>query len=223
MISESETLRPKQLTRFLFWSIVLAISTYFYFDNAVAYLFGYRNERFGDSFFHNQVWFVAHIIGATCSLFLGPIQFWKVVRSRFLRYHRIAGKIYIAGSLLAGITALRLSVINDCVGCRYSLLLLSLFFLLTTSAAWYAIRKKNILVHQQFMVRSYTCALAFVFVRLYQIIPMDFLFGAIENPDTRAVVIEWIFSFMPLFLVEIVMIWLPSLAKTNSLQTEGRR
>jgi uncharacterized membrane protein len=204
-------MKPRQIVTVVFWATILILSGYFYFENAVAYLFGYRNERFGDSFFRNQFWFAAHIIGASCSLFLGPIQFWKNIRTRYLRYHRIAGKIYIIGSLVAGASGLRLSLLNDCVGCRYSLFLLSLFYIFTTSAAWYSITRKNILAHQQFMVRSYTCALAFVFVRLYQIIPMDFLFGAIENPDTKGVVIEWIFSFMPLFVVEIAMIWLPSL------------
>jgi len=211
MIVPSDNIRARQFLRFLFWATILTLSGYFYLDNVVAYWFGYRNERFGDSFFNNQFWFVAHIVGATCSLFLGPIQFWKIIRARYLRYHRIAGKIYIFGSLVAGVSSLRLSLLNDCVGCRYSLFLLSLFFIFTTSAAWYSITKKNILAHQQFMVRSYTCALAFVFVRLYQIIPMDFVFGAIENPDTKGVVIEWVFSFMPLFAVEIVMNWIPSI------------
>ncbi len=151
-------MKPRQFVTFVFWASILMLSGYFYFENAVAYLFGYRNERFGDSFFRNQFWFVAHMIGASCSLFRVPIQFWKNIRTRYLRYHRIAGKIYIIGSLVAEASALRLSLLNDCVGCRYSLFLLSLFFIFTTSAAWYSISRKNILAHQQFMVRSYKCA-----------------------------------------------------------------
>ena len=72
------------------------------------------------------------------------------------------GKVYIVGSLIAGLSALRLSLINDCHACRYSLLLLSVLLLFFTSAAYYSIRKYNIEAHKQFMIRSYVCALAFV-------------------------------------------------------------
>ncbi len=192
---------------FIFWTVLILLSASFYFDNAVAYLFGYRNERFVD----NQFWFVAHILGATCSLFLGPIQFWKSIRTKYIKYHRLAGKIYIIGTLIAAVSAFRLALIFDCVGCRFSLVPLSVLLFITTAMAWYSIRKKNIIAHKQFMVRSYTCALAFVFVRLYQVIPMGFLFGIIEDTNVRSVVIEWLFSFMPIILVEIFMIWIPSL------------
>lgn len=198
------------------WIAIIFLSLYFYFDNAIAYLYGYKSDRFGTTFFHNQVWFVAHIIGATFSIFLGPVQFWKFIRKKYIRYHRIAGKLYILGSLVAGLSALRLSLINDCTGCRYPLFILSLLFILTTAMAWYAVKKRNILAHRQFMARSYTCALAFVFVRLYQVLPINFFFSAIEDPSVRRTVNEWFFSFVPLLLVEIWMAWIPSLQQHKS-------
>lgn len=205
-----------QVRKFIFWTVLIAFSFGFYFENAIVYLFGYRNDRFTG----NEFWFVAHILAASFSLFLGPVQFWKSIRTKYSRYHRIAGKIYIIGSLVAGVSALRLSLIFSCVGCRFSLMPLSILFILTTSLAWYAITQKNITAHQQFMVRSYTCALAFVFVRLYQVIPMDFLFGVIEEPKIKSVVIEWMFSILPLIIVEIFIIWIPSVRKFNSLHNK---
>jgi uncharacterized membrane protein len=197
----------------IFWGALILLSVYFYFDNAIVYFFGYRNPRFSE----NQFWFILHIAGATCSLFLGPIQFWKFIRTRYIRFHRIAGKIYIIGSLAAAVSAFRLALSFDCVGCRYSLIPLSILFFLTTSLAWYAIKQKNIIAHKQFMVRSYVCALAFVFVRLYQVLPLDFIFQPITNDDVFAVVVEWTFSILPLILVEIVMIWIPSVRKSQSI------
>lgn len=199
----------------IFWTLLIGVSLYFYYDNAIAYLFGYRSERFGETLFENQIWFVAHIVGATFSLFLGPVQFWKIFRNKYMGYHRFAGKLYIIGSLIAGISSLRLSLINDCVGCRYSLFILSVLFLLSTYLAWYAIKQRNITAHKQFMVRSYVCALAFVFVRLNQIIPLNFLFDAIEDPAIRRTVNEWMFSFAPIILAEIFMVWLPSVRRNK--------
>lgn len=197
---------------FTFWAVLILLSAGFYFENAVVYLFGYRNPRFAD----NQFWFIAHIVGATCSLFLGPIQFWKSIRTKYLKFHRLSGKIYIIGTLIAAISALRLALVFDCVGCRFSLIPLSTLLFITTTLAWYAIKQRNIVAHRQFMVRSYTCALAFVFVRLYQVIPMDSLFGIIEDQGVRVVVVEWMFSILPLILVEIAMIWIPSIKSSPS-------
>lgn len=212
-------MKSKKVLLAVFWTIILLLSAWFYFDNAVAYLFGYRNPRFGESLFTNQVWFVAHVLGATCSMFLGPVQFWKSFRIKYIKLHRLLGKIYIIGSLVAAVTAFRLALLFDCVGCRYSLIPLSVFFAFTTLLGWYAIRQKNIVAHQQFMIRSYTCSLAFVFVRLYQVIPLGFMFDPIDNPDIQGVVMEWFFSFMPILLVEVVMIWLPSLKVRENIRT----
>ena len=213
-------MRLKKSTIIIFWIVIISISAYFYFYNVLGYFFGYRNERFGITLFDNQIWFIAHMIGATFSLFLGPIQFWPAVRKKYMSYHRIAGKLYIIGSLIAGISALRLSIIYDCIGCRYPLVLLSILFLLATSLALVSIRRKNIVAHRQFMIRSYTCALAFVFIRLYQILPLDFLYSSINNMEVQRTVNEWIFSFVPIIAVEVVMIWIPSIKRIDFKQFE---
>lgn len=200
-------MKSKQVIIAILWTLLIILSIGFYSENAIVYLFGYRNDRFAG----NEFWFVAHILGATCSLFLGPVQFWKSIRTKYIRYHRLAGKIYIIGTLIAGVAALRLALIFSCVGCRFSLIPLSILLIFTTSLAWYTIKQKKIIAHKQFMVRSYTCALAFVFVRLYQVVPMDSVFGVIEDAAVKSVVIEWMFSMLPLIIVEIFMIWIPSL------------
>lgn len=205
-------MKLNKILLFTFWTALIFLSGWFYFENAVAYLFGYRNERFAE----NQFWFVAHILGATCSLFLGPIQFWKSIRMKYLKFHRLAGKIYVVGTLIAAVSAFRLALIFDCIACRFSLIPLSFLLFISTALAWYTIKQKNIVAHKQFMVRSYTCALAFVFVRLYQVIPMDSVFGIIDDPKIEGIVTEWTFSILPLIIVEMIMTWLPSIRKFSS-------
>jgi uncharacterized membrane protein len=211
-----QTFKPhiNRILLIAFWGALIVFSAYFYYSDAIAYFFGYKNPRFGETLFNNQFWFVLHIAAATCSLFLGPVQFWKFIRTKYIRFHRIAGKIYIIGSLLAAITAFRLALLFDCVGCRYSLIPLSILFFLTTSLAWYAIQQRNIMAHRQFMVRSYVCALAFVFVRLDRVLPIGFIFDPIVDDGVYAVIAEWTFSILPLIVVEIFMIWIPSLKKS---------
>ena len=64
------------------------------------------------------------------------------------------------------------------------------------------------------MVRSYVCVIAFVAVRIDDVFSLDFLFGAIADPTFRRVVNEYFFSFVPLIISEIIMIWWPSVAYT---------
>jgi uncharacterized membrane protein len=132
----------------------------------LVYLYGYRSRIFGDSLMHNQVWLAGHLVGGTLALLLGPVQFWKGVRTRYPAFHRGSGKVYIAGTFLAGVSALRLSLLSFCEPCRVSLFILAVLVLATTAAAWYAIRGRNIKAHRQFMVRSYVLVLSFVAVRI---------------------------------------------------------
>lgn len=203
----------KRILLSLLWIVLILLSAYFYYDNAITYFFGYRNERFADHSF----WFIAHILGATCSLFLGPVQFWKSIRINLVKFHRIAGKIYVIGTLIAAVSAFRLAFVFVPEAIRFSLIPLSILLFMTTAMAWYAIKNRNIKAHQQFMVRSYTLALAFVFVRLYQILPLDSIFGIIEAPNVRGVVYEWMFSFLPLIVAEIFISWIPSLKLSRPL------
>jgi hypothetical protein len=84
---------------------------------------------------------------------------------------------------------------------------------LSTWFAWKAIVGRNIKTHRQMMVRSYICVLGFVAVRIDQLLPMDFLFGTIEDPVFRRTVNEYFFSFVPLLVAEILMVWIPSVSR----------
>jgi uncharacterized membrane protein len=200
----------KTLSLVIFWMLILAGSFYFFMDNVIAYFYGYRSRMFGNSFFNNQLWVVMHMVGGSLALLLGPLQFWSFLRNKYRAFHRLTGKIYMAGILLIAISAFRLSLISTCVPCRISLFLLTVFVTLSTWFAWKAIKAKNLKVHRLMMVRSYICVLAFVAVRIDDVLPLDFLFGAISDPTFRRVVNEYFFSFVPLLIAEILMVWLPS-------------
>lgn len=195
------------------WFLIINLSVYFFYDNVVAYFFGYRSKLFGDTFLQNQIWVSLHMAGGTLILLLGPIQFWNWFRNRFLHTHRLLGKIYLLGAGLAGFSALGISLLSSCLPCRISLFLLASFMLLSSGLAWITIKQHNIKAHKQFMIRSYVCALAFVTVRIDGIFPLDFLFSNIEDPTFRRTVNEYFFSFVPLIIAEIVMTWLPTIKK----------
>jgi uncharacterized membrane protein len=196
-----------------FWTFIIGLSLWFFFDSIIMIFFGYRISIFGDSLFNNQLWVVMHLIGGTFALLLGPLQFWKGFRNRFLKFHRTSGKLYMIGVLLAGVSAFRLSLVSYCVPCRISLFILTILALLSTWFAWKTIKAKNIKAHRQFMIRSYICVLAFVLVRVDNVVPLGFIFGQIDDPIFNRTVNEYFFSFVPLLVAEILMIWIPSVRK----------
>tara|TARA_R110000868_G_scaffold397429_1_gene670113 strand:- start:184 stop:813 length:630 start_codon:yes stop_codon:yes gene_type:complete len=197
----------ERLLFFMSWTIIIGLSAYFFLENVGVYFTGYRS----DSYINNPIWVSSHLIGGTLALLTGPIQFSKWIRNKYLNFHRLTGKVYIIGAFIAGLSAIRLSLISSCLPCRVSLFILAVLVLFTTFSAWWCVKNGNIKAHQQFMVRSYICILSFVAVRIGGIIPLDFLFGQIEDPTFGRTVNEYFFSFVPIICGEIFMIWIPTL------------
>jgi uncharacterized membrane protein len=216
----------KRIFWVIVWAAIILLSGYFFMDNVIAYFYGYRSRTWGNSLFNNQLWVSMHMLGGTFALVLGPMQFWPFLRNRYMGLHGVSGKIYMAGIALIGLSAGRLSFISSCVPCRISLFLLTVFTVLSTFFAWIAIKQRNIKVHRQMMVRSYICVLAFVFVRVNDIISLDFLFGTIEDNTFRRVVQEYFWSFVPLIFAEIIMVWWPSVSyvfkKKQNITTKNK-
>ncbi|RYF80397.1 MAG: DUF2306 domain-containing protein [Chitinophagaceae bacterium] len=192
----------KKLFTIIAWIFLVGLSLYFFYDNVISFFYGYESPTMGTSFFNNQFWLVMHMVGGTLTLFIGPLQFWPFIRNRAIKFHRWAGKVYMFGIALIGISAGRLSFVSSCVPCRLSLFLLTVFAVLSTFFAWKAIKSRNIKVHRHMMIRSYVCVMAFVAVRLDWILSLDFLFGATKDDLLRRVLNEYFFSFVPqLFFV----------------------
>ena len=192
---------------FISWMVIIGLSVYFFFENVGVYFTGFKSK----SYLSNPIWVSCHLIGGTLSLLSGPVQFSTRIRSKYLNFHRMMGKLYIAGAFITGISALRLSLLSSCSPCRVSLFILAVLVLFTTFSAWWCIKNKNVKAHQQFMIRSYICILSFVAVRLGEIISLDFLFGQIEDPTFSRTVNEYFFSFVPLIIGEIILTWISTL------------
>jgi hypothetical protein len=46
-------------------------------------------------------WLLPHGVAGACALLLGPMQFSDRLRSRFTKLHRVVGRVYVAGALIA--------------------------------------------------------------------------------------------------------------------------
>jgi uncharacterized membrane protein YozB (DUF420 family) len=85
-----------------------------------------------------------------------------------------------------------------------ALVCLAIAWLATTGTALYYIRKRNVLLHKQWMIRSYIVTFAFVVFRIVtDYVPYEAWWG-ISRPDMSTAAI-WPVWVMPLLVYEIML------------------
>nr|WP_299174847.1 DUF2306 domain-containing protein [uncultured Allomuricauda sp.] len=194
--------------------IAVVMSTYFYQRDTSFYLFADDSE-FSEIRLRFKWWIITHFSFAAFTLFVGPIQFIPQIRKKYIKLHRFAGKLYVVGSIISAITVyVLLATTYELPGAIPSLGLLATIWLFTTIAAYRFIRKGNIIRHKEFMLRSYVCGLAFVFIRLLpEVNNVIGIFNFIEDDEMRRTVYEWICWVYPLITIEFWLVWRKQLLK----------
>ena len=202
--------RKKETTWWIIPILILVIcfSIYYYLRDTSFYIFGDENEL-SETTLKYKWWIIAHFGFAAFTLFIGPIQFLPQVRMKYPKFHRFAGRFYIVGSIISALTVyVLLATTYSLPGAIPSLGLLAAIWLFTTIAAYRFIRNGNVVRHKEFMLRSYVCGLAFVFIRLLpQINDVTGIFNFIEDDTMRRTVYEWICWVYPLMMVEFWLVW----------------
>jgi uncharacterized membrane protein len=207
----------QQLLVRTFWTILLLFIAYYLYR---AFYYRFLKEGLGPTFWNKQFWYLFHIVAAVPILLIGPLQFWVWFRKHHMKWHRLLGKVYVIGSLLGGVSALYLAITIQYPESVIPLSISSTLWLFTTAAAWVTIKNKNVQAHRLFMIRSYTLALSFIFIRILSDLAENYGFiGFISNSEARDATREWASWIVPLLFVEIVFAWLPSIRQKKVSKT----
>lgn len=108
-----------------------------------------------------------HILPGLLFMVLGPLQFMPRLRGRHLQLHRWSGRVFLACGATVGISALIMSPqmaiggVNETVATT----LFALLFLFTLSKAFVHIRRREIALHREWMIRVYAIGLAVATIR----------------------------------------------------------
>lgn len=104
-------------------------------------------------------WLLPHGIAGACGLLLGPMQFSDRLRQRYAKLHRVAGRVYVAGALIASPMGMYIQVVQSRLGQPRGLLMISIthggLWMLTTGIALMFILKGKVQQHRQWMTRSF--------------------------------------------------------------------
>ena len=99
------------------------------------------------------------------ALILAPFQFSDRLRAKYAKFHRVAGRFYVAGVLVAAPMGAYIQYWNERLGGPRSFTMLAvadaaLWLSTTIIALWFAMRGQ-ITEHRRWMTRSYAVALVF--------------------------------------------------------------
>ncbi len=147
-------------------------------------------------------WLLPHGIAGAAALLLAPMQFSNSLRQRYLRMHRIAGRVYVGAVLVAAPFAIPIAKIQGPPELVMAASMQASGWVITTLIALYCIRSGNVQQHRQWMVRSYPFAMVFVVTRVLLAVP------AIERMGMSGIIqTVWTTVFAAAFLPSIVLSW----------------
>jgi len=115
-------------------------------------------------------WLLPHALAGSCALLLGPMQFSDRLRQRFLKLHRVIGRIYVFGAFVVAPLGTYIQYFEERMGGPRSFSIAAgvdaALLMITTGIAFAFIRAGKIQQHRQWMTRSFAVALVFLEVRV---------------------------------------------------------
>ena len=111
---------------------------------------------------------LVHIIPGLLFMLLGPFQFSRAIRTKYPKWHRINGRIFVGCAYIVGISALAMSVGMPAIGGVNQAVATTLFgilFLIALTKAFGHVLRGEILQHREWMIRAYAIGLAVATIR----------------------------------------------------------
>jgi uncharacterized membrane protein len=119
-------------------------------------------------FAHYPILTLVHIVPGLFFMILGPLQFSATIRARHLRWHRWSGRIFVVCGLVIGISALVMSFGMPAIGGvnqAAATTLFGTFFLFALCKAFWHIRRQEVALHREWMIRAFSVGLAVATIR----------------------------------------------------------
>ncbi|MGM2834598.1 DUF2306 domain-containing protein, partial [Bacillus cereus group sp. Bce025] len=131
----------------------------------------------------SEFWYsmlLTHITTSIVALVIGPFTLSTKFRERNINRHRIAGRIYMVGILLGGISGLYLSFYaTGGLVAKLGFGLLSVFWLTSAYQALHRVKNKKMKDHRNWMIRNYSLTFAAVTLRIW--LPLFIVLFGIEH------------------------------------------
>lgn len=145
---------------------------------------------------------IPHGLGGTVALLFGAMQFSARLRGRYPHLHRVIGKSYIGGTVVAAPVAIWMAFINSPWFLVVFTIVQATTWMLFTLLAYVCIRRGAVAAHREWMIRSYSIVLIFLEGRVLMAIPVL----ARQGMDA-IVLVNWACFALTLVVVECALRW----------------
>lgn len=143
-----------------------------------------------------------HITTSIVALVIGPFTLSTKFRERNINCHRIAGRIYMVGILLGGLSGLYLSFYaTGGLVAKLGFGFLSVFWLTSAYQALHRVKNKKMKDHRNWMIRNYSLTFAAVTLRIW--LPLFIVLFGIEQFELSYAVIAWLAWVPNLIIAEL--------------------
>jgi len=189
----------KKLGKYAFWTVMglAGISVLIWTD----YPLLHTPSDYRTKLIHDHLFLIPHAIAGVLATVLGPFQFSTRFRQRHLAWHRLMGKAYVIAVCVAApmvpLLSRGFSAMEQIAGGTQAGI-----WLLCTLCAFLTARNRQIIVHRQWMIRSYAFMLNFIFSRVLNPIPAYF-----KLSDNAFSVVLWILTVSYLVVTEVAFSW----------------
>lgn len=195
-------IKPGKIAWILVIVLVTPLILYYLYTRGIKYL-NFSRAVYTDYFWFRAPWLLVHVVLGITATLIGPFQFIPAIRNRHPQFHRNLGKVYIGCVVLSTFDSFYLNYTAQ-LGLVYSvgLAMLGVVWLGTTVMAYLSIRKGNVRMHREWMIKSYVITLSFVGFRAVE----DTLAKAsIGSFIDRKVLMAWACWAVPFFVTEVVL------------------
>jgi uncharacterized membrane protein len=182
--------------------ISLGLTTLFVFITSEAFLVtdypmyhAYRLQVIADRHL-----LIPHTLSGVIALLAGPIQFSSRLRQRYLKFHRVLGRIYVLSVFIGAFTGIALA--SGRPGLPGTSMQAAAWVVCTTAALITA-RNRQVVQHRQWMARSYAVTFTFVSSRVLNLWPRYWS----HLGDTLSAVGVIAFTLASLLAVDLGLNW----------------
>ena len=127
-----------------------------------------RFAALDDLFARYPILTLVHIVPGLLFMTLGPLQFRSTIRANYPRWHRWSGRIFFVCGVVIGTSALVMSLGMPAIGGfnqAAATTLFATFFLLSLRKAFWHIRRREVALHREWMIRAFSIGLAVATIR----------------------------------------------------------
>ncbi len=150
--------------------VLIGLTTLFVFITSEVFLIAdypmyhaYRLQVIAD-----RAFLIPHTLAGTLAILIGPINFSTRIRQRYLKFHRVLGRIYVVSVFVGAATGVILAFGRPGFPgtCGQAAA-----WVVCTTAAFLTARNRQIVSHRQWMARSYAVTFTFVSSRVLNLWP----------------------------------------------------